>query len=59
MPIYNLRHSGATLMMEMNYEMYVIQNRLRHKNIETTIDTYGTVSNQVKKKLVNDLSKFC
>lgn len=58
MPIYNLRHSGVALMQELNYETYVIQNRVRHKNIETTIDTYGSISKNTKKKLVNDISKF-
>jgi len=57
-PIYNLRHSGVALMQELGYEMYVIQNRVRHKNIETTIDTYGSISKQTKKKLVDDISRF-
>ncbi len=58
MPIYNLRHSGVALMQELGYEIYVIQNRVRHKNIETTIDTYGSISKQTKKKLVEDISRF-
>ena len=58
MPIYNFRHSGVALMQDLGYEMYVIQARVRHKNIETTIDTYGSISEKTKRKLVEDISRF-
>lgn len=58
MPIYNLRHSGVALMQELNTEMYFIQNRVRHKNIETTIDTYGSISKKSKRKFVDNLENY-
>ena len=56
--IYNLRHSGVALMQELGVPLDAIQNRVRHKNIETTIDTYGNISNKTKQKIIEDISKF-
>ena len=56
--IYNLRHSGVALMQELGVSLDAIQNRVRHKNIETTIDTYGSISSKTKQKIVEDISKF-
>ncbi len=58
MVIYNLRHSGVALMQELGVPLDAIQNRVRHKNIKTTIDTYGMVSEKTKQKIVEDISKF-
>ena len=58
MVIYNLRHSGVALMQELGVPLDAIQNRVRHKNIETTIDTYGSISSKTKQKIVEDISKF-
>ena len=56
--MYDLRHTYATLMMERGIDMYVLEKSMGHSKISTTIDTYGNVSNNSKKKVSSITDDF-
>lgn len=56
--MYDLRHTFATTMMTEGWEIYVIQNRLGHKRITTTVDTYGNIADKIKKEMANTTDKY-
>ena len=56
--MYDLRHTLATTMMSEGYDMYAIQDRLRHKSIKTTIDTYGHVTMAKRKEIAEITGKY-
>jgi integrase len=39
--IHDLRHSHASLLIEMGFSPLLISERLGHENIETTLQTYS------------------
>ena len=39
--IHDLRHSHASLLIELGYSPLLIAERLGHENIETTLQTYS------------------
>jgi len=39
--IHNLRHSHASLLIKQSINFKVIQQRLGHKDIQTTLNTYS------------------
>lgn len=39
--IHDLRHSHAALCIDMDINIYLLSKRMGHKDIETTINTYG------------------
>jgi integrase len=55
---HDLRHTHATLLLEQNVEAKVIQERLGHSNISTTMDLYSHVTRNVQKKAVEKLNKI-
>lgn len=46
-PIHGLRHTHAVLLMESGADMKYIQERLRHKSIVVTADTYSHISEKL------------
>ncbi len=56
--MYDLRHTVATTLMSENYDMYVIQNKLRHKSIKTTIDKYGHITINKRKEVAKITDKY-
>lgn len=57
--MYNLRHTFATTMM--NYEdvvIYEVSDRLRHRKITTTVNTYGNITKKNKRKLADATDKY-
>jgi len=53
--VHDLRHSHASLLIEMGFSPLLISERLGHENIETTLNTYSHLypnkQNQVSDKL--------
>ena len=42
-PLHGLRHTWATLALQMGVHPRVVQERLGHSNIATTLQTYSQV----------------
>lgn len=56
--LYDLRHTFVTTMMTEGWEMYAISKRIGHSNIQTTINTYGHISEEVKKEMAKTTDKY-
>ncbi len=55
---HGLRHSAAGLMIELGAHPKVIQQRLRHASIRTTLDVYGSVLPGVDDALTQGLDEL-
>lgn len=49
--IHDLRHSHAAELLSRGYELFDVKERLRHKKISTTADTYGHLNNKRKRQI--------
>lgn len=56
--VHDLRHSHASLLIEMGYGILLIAERLGHDNVETTWNTYGHLYPNKQRSLADDLNKF-
>lgn len=55
---HGLRHTHCSLLFESGAKMKVVQNRLGHKDIKTTMNIYAHVTKQAEDKAVNDFEMF-
>ena len=55
---HELRHTHATLMLEMNEHVKIVQQRLGHAKVETTINTYSHVRPEVHQDSAQRFSNF-
>lgn len=53
-----LRHAHASFLLEADVNIKVIQERLGHSEIKTTLDTYSHVSENLESESINKLEKF-
>jgi integrase len=56
--VHDLRHSHASLMMAMGVNPKVVQERLGHSRIETTLGTYSHVSPGLQKQAARQLDQL-
>ena len=56
--VHDLRHSHASLLIEMGYNILLISQRLGHEKVETTWNTYAPLYPDKQEKLAEDLQKF-
>lgn len=56
--MYDLRHTYAATMMAEGREAYMFSKRMGHKNIGTTINKYGHLSEQIKKEVAQSTDKY-
>ena len=56
--MYDLRHTYVANMMAEGKEAYLFSKRIGHKNISTTIDIYGHLSNKTRKELAQATHKY-
>ena len=54
--IHDLRHSHASLLINLHYSPAVIKHRLGHKSIQTTMDIYASFYRSEEQKLVKVLN---
>jgi integrase len=54
---HDLRHSMGSWLLNAGYPMHAVQEKLRHKSIQTTIDIYGHVSVDVKRAMADFLKR--
>jgi integrase len=48
--LHDSRHTHASLLLEMNVHPKIVQERLGHASIETTLDTYSHVAPGLQQK---------
>lgn len=56
--IHDLRHSHASLLIELGYSPLLIAERLGHENIETTLQTYSHLYPSKQSELAENLGKL-
>ena len=56
--VHDLRHSHASMLIEMGFTPVEIANRLGHESIKTTLDTYSHMYPDKDQKLASALNKF-
>lgn len=55
--VHDLRHSHASLLIELGYSPLLIAERLGHENIETTLQTYSHLYPNKQTQLATELEK--
>lgn len=55
---HDLRHSHASLLIDMGYSIFLISERLGHENVETTMNTYGHLYPNKHQEMVYGLEKL-
>lgn len=55
--VHDLRHSHASLCVEMGMDILLISERLGHENIETTLKTYSHLYPNKQKMLASELNE--
>jgi len=56
--MHTFRHTYATVLIEKNVNIKIIQVILGHKKIETTLNTYSHILNEHKKTVIEDLGEL-
>lgn len=56
--LHDLRHSSATLLIEQGASLKAIQERLGHKQHQTTADIYAHVTKKVSRDLADKFDQF-
>ncbi|GAA0444827.1 MAG: tyrosine-type recombinase/integrase [Bacillota bacterium] len=55
---HDLRHSSASLILSEGVNVKVVQKRLGHKNIQTTLNLYSHITEEDDKKASDIFDKF-
>ena len=56
--MYDLRHTYVALMMNEGWALYHISKRIGHCNYSTTVDKYGHLENNIRKKIARTTDKY-
>lgn len=56
--VHDLRHSHASLLIEMGYNILLVSQRLGHEKVDTTWNTYAHLYPDKQEKLADDLQQF-
>ncbi len=56
--LHDLRHTAATLLIEANTDLKIVQERLGHAKYSTTADLYAHVTKKISKETAAKLDKF-
>ena len=55
--VHDFRHSHASLLIDMNFPILAVSNRLGHENIQTTLNVYGHLYPNKQKQLAERLEE--
>nr|WP_308463931.1 tyrosine-type recombinase/integrase [Clostridium felsineum] len=58
MRIHDLRHSHASLLIELGFTPLIISERLGHEKVQTTLDTYSHLYPNKQNTLANKLDNL-
>ena len=56
--IHDLRHSHASLLIELGFSPVLINERLGHENIETTLETYSHLYSNKQEQVAEKFQSF-
>lgn len=56
--VHDLRHSHASMLIEMGFDALEIADRLGHESVKTTLDTYSHLYPDKDQKLADRLNQF-
>lgn len=56
--VHDLRHSHASMLIDMGFDVVAISERLGHESAKTTLDTYSHLYPDKDEKLAGELNKF-
>lgn len=56
--MYDLRHTFVTTMMSEGLELYYISSIIGHKSYSTTVNKYGHLSTETKKRIAKTTDKY-
>lgn len=56
--VHDLRHSHASMLIEMGFDILEISERLGHESAKTTLDTYSHLYPNKDKKLAGELNRL-
>ena len=57
-PIHSMRHTHITWLVEGGANLKAIQNRVGHKDIQTTLNIYTQITDNMKKDITELTKKF-
>lgn len=57
--IHDIRHSHATLLINMGTPVKLVSERLGHENIETTLRTYSHLYKEKEEEVTEKLDSIC
>ncbi|MTM60940.1 tyrosine-type recombinase/integrase, partial [Turicibacter sanguinis] len=55
---HDLRHTHATMLLEADVNIKVIQQRLGHENIKTTLNVYSHLTNKLEEDAINKFDNY-
>lgn len=56
--VHDLRHSHASMLIVMKFDVLEISKRLRHESVKTTLDTYAQLYPEKDTRLARELDKL-
>ncbi|MCM1221220.1 MAG: site-specific integrase [Lachnospiraceae bacterium] len=56
--VHDLRHSHASMLIDMGFDALEISERLGHESVKTTLDTYSHLYPEKDTRLANELNKL-
>ena len=56
--VHDLRHSHASMLIDMGFDILEISERLGHESVKTTLDTYSHLYPEKDTKLAGELNKL-
>lgn len=56
--VHDLRHSHASMLINMGFDIKEISERLGHESVKTTLDTYAHLYPDTDRKLAGELNKL-
>ncbi|WP_454053578.1 tyrosine-type recombinase/integrase [Clostridium sp. Marseille-Q7071] len=55
---HDLRHTNATILISEGVDFKTVQNRLGHKDINTTLNVYSHVNKEMQKKATEKIKNI-
>lgn len=56
--VHDIRHSHASLLIELGFQPLLVSERLGHENIETTLQTYSHLYPNKQQEVADKLSEI-